>query len=238
MKRIFIIMLVACSFVNAFGQSEDVKEKVNKAKDRFVFNINYNILLEKDDAFNQKGFSGGFDTYFMYDIVIKDSPISLAPGVGIGVDNYRINSKIEFAADSTKFIPFDSPIDSLDIAYKSSKLGLTYIDVPLEIRFRSKPNKKDQQWKLAAGFKIGFLISSRWKYKGPDYRGIRMDTAENIKFKERGIPNMERFRYGVTARGGYGPFNLHFYYSLSDLFESGKSVQMSPITFGISINGL
>ncbi|MCP4124443.1 MAG: PorT family protein [Bacteroidetes bacterium] len=238
MKRFFFIILVACSFANAFGQSEEAKEKVNKAKDRFVFNINYNLLLsDKDAAFSQKGFSGGFDTYFMYDIVIKDSPISIAPGVGVGIDNYRINSRLQFTDSSMNFVPFDSPIDSLDISYKSSKLSFTYFDVPLEIRFRSKPNKKDQQWKLAAGFKIGFMLGSRWKYKGNDYRGIRQDTDETIQFKEKGLPDTERLRYGVTARGGYGPFNLHFYYSLSDLFNS-NSVQMSPITFGLSINGL
>ena len=82
--------------------SEEKKEKVNKAKDRFVFNINTSILLHEDDnGFSRKGFAGGFDTYFMYDVVIKESPVSIAPGIGIGIDNYRTNSEIQFTDSST-----------------------------------------------------------------------------------------------------------------------------------------
>ena len=93
-------------------------------------------------------------------------------------------------------------------------------------------------WKLAAGFKIGFLIHSGWRYKGEEYRDIRNDTNGNIKFKEHGVPNLEKIRYGATLRGGYGPFNLHIYYSLSKLFSDGQGIDLQPITFGISINGL
>ncbi len=91
---------------------------------------------------------------------------------------------------------------------------------------------------MAAGFKLGFLVGSKWKYKGDEFRGIRNDTDGTIKFREAGIPHMERLRYGVTARGGYGPFNLHFYYGFSKLFKTGEGPDMQPMTFGISINGL
>jgi hypothetical protein len=226
--------LAVISSLGAAAQSEEVKERVNSAKDRFVFEFNINQMIrDKSTGFDLDGFSGGFGTYFMYDVVIKESPISLAPGIGVGADNYRHNSQIVFTDTTTNFVPF---ADS--IGYKKSKLGVTYIDIPFEIRFRSKPNNNNWQWKLAAGFKFGFLVGSKWKYKGNEFRGIRNDTESTIKFKEHGIPNLERFRYGATARGGFGPFNLHFYYSLSNLFEDGKSVDMQPITFGLSINGL
>ena len=169
----------------------------------------------------------------MYDVVIKDSPVSIAPGFGVASDHFSHNSQVVFTDSSTNFVPF---VDS--IGFKKSKLGLTYLDIPFELRFRGKPNKNNMQWKLGFGFKFGFVVGSKWKYKGPEYRDIRNDTDGTIKFKEHGIPNLERFRYGATARGGYGPFNLHFYYSLSKIFKDGKSVDMQPITFGISINGL
>lgn len=234
MKRIVFLALAFLLSLPAFSQSEQVKERVNKAKDRFVFEMNINQMIrDKSTGFDLDGFSGGFATYFMYDVVIKESPISIAPGFGVASDNYRINSQIVFTDTTTNFVPW---ADSLSV--KKSKMGLTYIDIPLEIRFRSKPNNNNWQWKLSAGFKFGFLVGSKWKYKGEEYRGIRNDTEGTIKFKERGIPNLERFRYGVTARGGFGPFNLHFYYALSELFQDGKSVEMQPITFGLSINGL
>ena len=250
MKRIIFLLLVGLCSINAFSQedevkenetekpktkvSEEVREKINKAQDRFVFEMNFNQLIrDKSSGFDLDGFSGGFATYFMYDIVIKDSPVSIAPGFGVASDHYSHNSQIVFTDTTTNFIPF---ADS--VGMKKSSLGLTYIDIPFEIRFRGKPNKNNWQWKIATGFKFGFLIGSKWKYKGTDYRDIRQADAGTIKFKEVGIPNLERFRYGATLRGGFGPFNLHIYYSLSNLFEDGKSVDMQPITFGLSINGL
>lgn len=245
---VFVALLVS---VGGFAQEEEkpkeekkevskAKETVNKAKDRLVFEFNGGVLKNNNDLgmnglpFDAKGFQGGFNVYFMYDVVIKNSPISIAPGIGIGTENWTHNSQMIFTDSFTHFEPFDTTVN-----YKKSKLGLTYIDIPLELRFRSKPNAKNWSWKLAAGFKIGFLIRSKWKYKGEEYRaGYQMIEGESVKFKEFGVPNLETIRYGVTGRGGFGPFNLHFYYSLSSLFTEGKSIDLQPITFGISINGL
>lgn len=234
MKRLITVFVALTMCLGVFAQSEQVKEKVNKAKDRLVFELNTGYLLhDSDEGYKQKGFQRGLNVYFMYDIVIKESNFSIAPGVGIGTENWYNNNMVGFTDSLTTFSPF---ADSINV--KNSKLGLTYIDVPIELRFRSKPNDKNWQWKLAAGFKIGFLLASKWKYKGDEFRGIRNDTDGTIKFKEFGIPNMDRLRYGVTARGGFGPFNLHFYYSLSKLFQSGKGPDLQPLVFGISINGL
>ena len=234
MKRIVVTFLLVWAWAGAFAQSEEVKEKVNKAKDRFVFEFNINqAVREKENGFDLKGFYGGFATYFMYDVVIRESPISIAPGIGVAVEGYKHNSQLMINDSATVFMPFNDTI-----SYKKSKLGLTYIDIPLELRYRSKPNKNNWQWKMAVGFKIGFNVASKWKYVGDEFRGVRQDTDVTVKFKEHRIPNIERFRYGVTARGGFGPFNLHFYYSLSEIFEADKGPSIQPITFGISINGL
>lgn len=243
MRQVFILFLALFLATPMFAQESDTtqvqptskaKETVNKAKDRLVFNFNGGILLnDNDNGFNAKGFQGGFDVYFMYDVVIKKSPISVAAGFGVSLENYTHNSRIEFTDTFTHFVPF---ADSFN--YKKSKLGLVYLDIPLELRYRSKPNAKNMRWKMGVGFKIGLMVRSKWKYRGEEFRGIRNDTGDNIKFKEFGIPNMERLRYGVTARGGYGPFNLHVYYSLSKLFSEENGIRMQPIVVGISINGL
>ncbi len=254
MKYLMIVFVALMVSVSGFAQEEEkepkeekeiskAKETVNKAKDRLVFEFNGGILLNKNELgkfnglpFDAKGFQGGFNVYFMYDVVLKKSPISIAPGIGIGTENWTHNSQMIFTDSFTHFEPFAG---DTSMTYKKSKLGLTYIDIPLELRFRSKPNAKNWSWKLAAGFKIGFLIRSKWKYKGEEYRaGYQMLEGENVKFKEFGVPNLEKIRYGVTGRGGFGPFNVHFYYSLSSLFEEGKSIDLQPIVFGISINGL
>lgn len=216
--------------VNSSGKStEEVKKQINKAKDRLVFDFTADILLNRPDSVEMKGLSRGFNVYFMYDLPLGKSRFSIAPGLGIGTSNYYFRSSLSQDSIGTTFTRISDDID-----FKKSKIGLTYVDIPLEFRFRSKPNKKGSSWKLAAGFKAGLLIQNKWKYKGEDLS----NNGEQVKFKVFGDDNLNRFRYGATIRGGYGMLNAFVYYSLSDLFKDNKGPSLTPLSFGISINGL
>ncbi|HUH73421.1 MAG TPA: porin family protein [Chitinophagales bacterium] len=213
----------------------EFKKDINKAKDRLVMDFSYDMLLNLPDSIKTKGFSRGFNIYFTYDIVLGKSRFSVAPGIGIGNNNYFM----KYAVSSDSLGTYFNKIDS-DVAVKKSKIALSYIDIPLELRFRSAPNKKGSSWKLAAGFKAGLMIQNKWKYKGEAItnRGESIaNNSENVKFKNFDIENVNKFRYGVMVRGGYGIVNLFAYYSLSDVFND-KGPRMTPLSFGITINGL
>lgn len=213
---------------------EETKATVNKAKDRLVFNFSIDMLLKQPDSLKTKFFSRGMDAYFMYDVVMKKSRVSIAPGIGIGTNNYYINSKIVSDSAKTYFVPIDKDVFS----YKKNKISVAYIDIPVELRFRSKPNNNGTSWKLGAGIKVGMNISNKWKYKGADLNADASATdKKDVKWKQYNIENFEKFRYGVFVRGGYGMINAFVYYSLSSMFKSG-SPQLTPLSFGIQINGL
>lgn len=206
----------------------EFKKNINKAKDRLVLDFTYDMLLNLPDSIKMKGFSRGFNIYFTYDIVFGKSRFSIAPGIGIGTNNYF--HKYAITSDSLGTY-FDKIGDNIDV--KKTKLALTYVDIPVELRFRSVPNKKGTSWKLAAGFKAGLMIQNKWKYKGEDLS----NNGQDVKFKTYDIENVNKFRYGVMLRGGYGIWNAFAYYSLSDIFND-KGPRMTPLSFGISINGL
>lgn len=203
----------------------EFKKDINKAKDRLVLDFSYDMLLNLPDSIKTSGFSRGFNAYFTYDIVLGKSRFSVAPGIGIGNNNYFMKYAVSSDSLGTHFNKFSDDID-----VKKSKIALSYIDIPLELRFRSKLNKKGSSWKLAAGIKAGMMIQNKWKYKGEDF-------GMGEKFKTYDIENINKFRYGVMLRGGYGIVNLFAYYSLSDVFND-KGPRMTPLSFGISINGL
>lgn len=203
----------------------ELKKELNKASDRLVFDLSYDMLLNLPDSIKTKGFSRGVNIYFTYDVVLGKSRFSIAPGIGIGSNNYFMKYDISSDSLGTHFNSFPE-----ETRVKKSKMALTYIDIPIELRFRSAPNKKGTSWKLAAGFKGGYMIQSKRKYKGDDF-------GMGKKFKQYSIENVNKFRYGVMVRGGYGIWNLFAYYSLSDVFDS-KGPKMTPLSFGISINGL
>lgn len=213
------------------GVSPEVKDKINKAKDRILLEFTLSQLLNKPSDLKVSGFSRGFNAYFTYDVVLGKSQFSIAPGAGIGTDNfYHKGNAIQWRGDTVTTFPKFA--DSISV--KKSKLGLTYFDIPLEFRFRSKPNGKNTSWKLAAGFKVGFLLASKWKYKGDALDG----GGDDVKFKQFGVANLNKIRYGVYVRGGYGMFNLFCHYSISSLFQKDKGPQMHPLTFGLAITGL
>jgi hypothetical protein len=206
-----------------------LKKDINKAKDRLVLDFSYDMLLNLPDSIKTSGFSRGFNAYFTYDMVLGKSRFSIAPGIGIGNNNYFMKYAVSSDSIGTHFNKFSDGVD-----VKKSKIALSYIDIPLELRFRSKPNKKGSSWKLAAGIKAGMMIQNKWKYKGDD---PYITDGGTVKFKKFDIENINKFRYGVMVRGGYGIVNLFAYYSLSDVFND-KGPSMTPLSFGISINGL
>lgn len=258
-KIVLSFLIVVCSVMVVFGQdsikplpaitapkgiSAQVKKRITTAKDRLVIDLcMMNAIIKKDGGvtvpndFKLGGFNRGINVYFMYDVVLgkktKPQHFSIAPGIGVGSENYYFkNYKLTWHYDSlTRFKPLGDSISS-----KNSKLNMTYIDIPIEFRYRSSPNKKTgMSWKIAVGFKFGFLVGSKWKYKGEDPN--KGTNGENVTIKDIKVANMSKFRYGPTIRGGYGPVSLFAYYSIGSAFTT-KGPKMNPIVFGISINGL
>lgn len=254
MRNIFMSLFLLVCAATAFGQdslatppkgiSEQVKKKVSSAKDRLVIDISMTQAIVKKDGgitvpngFKLNPVSPGVNVYYMYDIVLgkkqKVQHFSIAPGAGIGFESFYFNKYgLSWLRDSiTRFSAFGDSISA-----KKSKMNVTYIDIPLEFRYRSSPSKKTgMSWKLAVGFKFGFLVGSKWKYKGED--PSRNDNVQ-VNFRESKIGNMNKLRYGPTIRGGYGPLSLFCYYSIGSTFVTNKGPKFNPIVFGISINGL
>lgn len=167
MRKIVLSFLIAiCSAGIVFGQdsiatpktipngpkgiSAQVKKRITSANDRLVIDLcMMNAIVKKDGGvtvpndFKLGAFNRGINVYFMYDVVLgkktKPQHFSIAPGIGVGSENYYFkNYKMTWHYDTiTRFVPLGDSISS-----KNSKLNMTYIDIPLEFRYRSTPNKK------------------------------------------------------------------------------------------------
>ena len=108
-----------------------------------------------------------------------------------------------------------------------------YVEMPLEIRFDTKPEDIGRSFNFALGGRIGVLFDSDQKVK---YR--EDDQWKKSKNKENWGLNF--LRYGVYTRIGIGGFNVFGFYNLSTLYEPNKApdlTKMNTYTFGISVNG-
>ena len=228
MKRIILSSIIGIIFIStAFSQvvTESTIRKYNIGIGAFT-----DIWYAQPPEMSVRTINQGAQVFGMYNYQVKESAIYLAGGIGIGMHNLYSNTYIpDIKADSIAFANIPD-----DISYQKSKISLTYIDVPIEFRIRSK-----KFFRIAFGFKVGYLINSHTKYKGNRFTveddGSVNSDGVNVVEKERDIKQMESWRYGPTFRIGYKWFNVTVYYQLSKLFKVDKGPQLYPFSIGIAV---
>lgn len=243
MKKIALLTLsillgVGTSF-ELSAQTEQPVPKVNvpkpikprpKRQDQVIFTFHSSqILRNEGQGVKNKWYSHGFSGALMYDFIIKRSNFSFGIGAGASNDNFYLDKKITYdpTTQGTVFTAFPD-------TFKRYKFSTTTLEVPLELRFRVQPHKRNT-FKIAVGAKIGYMVGARTKYVGDgvNYAGVEVDKA---KIKEYNPPGINRLVYGVHMRLGYGRFAITGHYALSELWKSNKGPKgWHPVNIGITI---
>lgn len=216
------------------AKRNEVEKKFQKfSKDRFAFDFIFSNWIYKNSDpritggnLNPKWYSRGVNIYFSWDFRIKKSRVSIAPGIGYSCSN--IYSRHGLVEDSTgsSLVALSNPGD-----YKVNKISLQYVDIPVELRIKTNPDKFDNCWKFAVGFKAGIRVDAHTKQKTK----INNVTKVNV---ERRFPDFNLLRFGPMIRIGYASFNITAYYGVLDVFKKDKGPKANEFAVGISFNGL
>jgi hypothetical protein len=238
MKHIVAIILT-CFTLGAFAQEKTEKPKKfdwsktdfsKRASDHFMFQIGYAGLGNKA-GLNTRGLSKTFNAYFLLDFRFKTNPkFSVAIGPGIGTDNiYFTKTAIDVSNRSGATFKNDTIT-----RYKKSKLATGYLELPLELRYSTKPTNMNSGWKFALGVKIGTLLDGKVKSK------IDLDATGKGGYiaKTKDKRNFNGTRLAATARVGYGNISLFGSYTLTDFFKAGFGPDIKPFSIGLAISGL
>ncbi|MDD3875204.1 MAG: outer membrane beta-barrel protein [Bacteroidales bacterium] len=215
------------------------KQKM-RHEDYLISDIFSDIWQQTPVGLKPASVNRGFNASILMDNPLGKSNFSVAFGVGLSFHNLYSNSILKRELDTlnrytgnTEFIEIEDKYN-----FQKNKLTLMYIDIPVEFRFRTK--SVTDNFKFAIGFKAGYNVKNYTKYAGDQLDGtLNQDgTAATIKTKDFNIQNIERIRYGITARIGYGKYNLTAYYALTPLMTKGKSKgdEMFPISVGIAFS--
>ncbi|MCK5102242.1 MAG: PorT family protein [Cyclobacteriaceae bacterium] len=177
-----------------------------------------------------------FNAYYLYEKNIGESAFSIHPGIGIGTEKYAFVQDLtlghgfdSLGNKEVQFVSLDS-IYGIGTSYKKSQINPNYVDIPIEIRWRSRKYDPKRSLKVTLGGKVGFLFDSKTKVKYTE-DGEAKKTKQKEKFE------LSTIRYGAFAKIGFGGFSAYYYYSISDLFKKDKGplgTTMYPMTFGIS----
>ena len=215
-KKLTILLLFIALGSAAVAQSTTVVTEKKKGRPNipgtFQLDLGFNFPSEKA-GFNTSFFgSSTVNIYYFYDMRIGKSKFSIHPGVGFGLERYKFNNFKTLgynAAQDTVFM-----VDSQFSNLRKSKLITNYLDIPLELRFSTRPDDPNRSFKISLGFKVGVLFDSYTKQK-------YSDDGEKKKVKDKQNYNLNPIRYGAYFRIGGGNLSVFAYYNLSPLFKNG-----------------
>ena len=244
MKKI-VFVVISCLFVSmAFSQdaepsttSSNKLSFANRSGDHFMLQLSSDHWAGMPDSISshQSGFSRGFNAYVMLNKPFKTSP-KLSLGIGLGISTSNIVFK-KMDID-VKAAPGLLPFTALDSAnhFKKYKLATSFLEIPLEFRYTSKPNNPNKSVKAAVGLKIGTLVNAHTKGKTlQDKYGTTLNAYVE---KENSKRFFNSTHFMATARVGYGIFSLFGSYQLNKLLKDGAGPDLKLYQVGLTLSGL
>jgi len=208
-------------FYSGFTQYEEGKLR---KYDRLMLDLVYNDFYGDRDYFSSPWQSIGFNASLMFDVVLtKGNTMSF--GWGVGYSHFSNRTKLQFTRD---MVNKSTLVTEFPVGFepKSSKFGANYIEVPLELRFRTKGHS---HFKFMIGGKIGYQLNAFSK------ETERID-GKNYTTKHYNFPDSNPLRYGATVRIGIRNWAIYGAYYFSPLFTNKASADLTPISVGVTIS--
>ena len=243
MKKLLLVVVAVVVSVSTFAQKPAEKKKkdwtkvTSRAGDHLMFQISNDRWMGTPDSVksHMKGFARGFNAYVMLDKVFKGAPqFSVAFGVGFSSSNlYFKNYGIELKSGNAT-LPFRS-LDSAD-HFKKYKLAMSYLEIPIELRYSYDPENDTKSIKAAIGFKVGTLLNVHTK--GKILQDKNNKVLYNYTQKEANRHFFNSTRLAATARIGYGNFSIFGSYQINNLFKDGVAADTKLLQIGLTLSGL
>lgn len=175
-----------------------------------------------------------FNIYYQYPFQIGTSGFSINPGFGFGSEKYSFKEDFTLAytsmANDTLSVTPLSDVFPNASGFKRSKINANYFDIPLELRWHHRKNDFKRSVRVTLGGKVGFLFNSKTNVRYEE-------TGETKVAKQKEVWQIEKIRYGMYGKVGYGPVGLFYYYSISQFFQKNKGpeqTETNAMIFGIS----
>lgn len=213
-------LLVALLAILFSSQAQLITTKTSKNVS-VGFDVYTDILTKAPEGISMRAINQGFSFSASYNFKVAKSNHIFALGAGIRTHNFYSNGRVDdVKGDTIVFSPIDSDLD-----YKKSKVGLVYIDIPAEFKFRF-----GEDWKIGVGFKMGIALDAKTKYSGQTEEG-----GPYRLIKEKRMNSLEKYTFGPTLRVGYKWINVFAFYQPSRVFKRELGPEIYPLSVGLTI---
>ncbi|MCA6363890.1 MAG: outer membrane beta-barrel protein [Bacteroidetes bacterium] len=151
--------------------------------------------------------------------------VNLVTGFGMEWNSYAFRNNASLIADTNRVA---ATIETRD--YTKNKLKMFYVNVPLMLEFNTNNNNHHRSFHVAAGGLFSYnVFENRLKQE------YEMD-GQTQERKVKDDFNINPFRYGLTARIGYGEYTLFANYALSEVFRDNAGPSLNHYSIGLHIN--
>lgn len=233
MKIYSIITLFIFASIGISGQGimERIKLTADDTEtekfDRIAIDLKTDQWLNAPKGVKTELYSIGVSAFFYKDLPFTEkSNIAFAFGIGLTSDNIHHTGTFKTSSNNpenksyTSLVPYNKK-------YRINKITLNYIEVPIELRFRTMNKSLEERqrfnFRFYPGFKVGYLMGNHAKL-----------TDDITKIKVYRTPNTLPYRYGPTLRIGFNKISFVAFYSLTGIFEKGKGDELNTFSLGIS----
>ncbi|ARV16155.1 porin family protein [Polaribacter sp. SA4-12] len=204
----------------SFAQKDSLNIGDRYADDQVYIAVSYGQFFDQPTPISKSNFSYSLSAGFIKDLILnKQGNISIAAGIGYGVDFFNHKLKVEESNNTTVFSSDDTISGNL---FKSHNL-----EFPLELRWRTSNANKYDFWRVYTGIKFFYNISNNFQF----------EDASNTTFKYSDISNYNKFQYGLTLSAGYDEFNINLFYGLTPVFKNsmidGEEINTKILKFGL-----
>ena len=207
MRLSFLFILFSISL--GFSQESTLNTKELDSlyrEDQFYVTANYCVLTNKSTGLTQNKISLGFNGGFLRDFPLnKNRNIAIAPGIGYSFKNYHNSLLI---AQDNGVISYGEVLESNSKNY----FRLQHLEFPLEFRWRSSTPETHKFWRVYAGFKMSYLLTSRSYY-----------SSVNQTYNIRNNPDFKKVTYSSYLSLGWNTWNINVNFGLTPLMESATT---------------
>jgi hypothetical protein len=111
------------------------------------------------------------------------------------------------------------------INFSKNRFSSSYVHFPLNFELRTKENDKGNRFYFVFGPEVGFLLNGK----------VKQISDEQGKEKIKDDYHFQPFRFGGSARIGYGSLGIFTKYYASDMFDTPAQKGLKNMSFGITL---
>jgi len=150
--------------------------------------------------------------------------VGITTGIGLNFNQIGLKNNYILNENADSIWVYSDTINK----FSKNKLRATYLQIPLLLEFNTNADE-DKSFYFAAGVIGGIRLASSVKRK---YEQSGVDSQEKVK----GAYGLNAFKLDGTVRMGYSNWGIFANYSLLPLFDTKKTEEVYPLTFGLTFN--